>query len=173
MPDSAFFLEYQGVGEFISVVQWIYDNQLTYNSLNPACVQYFGEENAFECNFAENNAQFIDVNMFALQSQYDAFQLNCELGDLINPFAINEWAAYFRDTFFETFVSEGVYSDLHAAYLDSGLRHCGCWGLNTIDGMTSGQAQREWYNNHASDDKHIWFQQVSYPCLFSCCTYIG
>ena len=84
VPDSAFFLEYQGVGEFISVVQWIYDNQLTYNSLNPACVQYFGEENAFECNFAENNAQFIDVNMFALQSQYDAFQLNCELGDLID-----------------------------------------------------------------------------------------
>ena len=111
--------------------------------------------------------------MFALQSQYDAFQLNCELGNVINPRPINEYAAYFRSTFFESYVSEGEYSDLHAAYLDSGLRHCGCWGSNSIEGMTSGQAQQAWYNNHSPNDKHIWDQNVRYPCLLSCCTYVG
>ena len=90
MPDSGFFLQFEGVGEYIKGWQWKYDNQnLSYvlNICQTECVAQQNEE--LDCVFAQNIAPYLKVKLFALQSRYDSWQLNNELCNTDNYTNVN------------------------------------------------------------------------------------
>jgi hypothetical protein len=166
MPDSGFFLEYQGRGDFITAVQWMYDNQNTSASMNPLCLQHFSSD-PFQCSFAQNTVEYSNVLLFALQARFDAWQTSCIL-ESVNAAKINAYGTNFTNAFLSSFINTGSYKAKHGAFLDSCHHHCGEWNDIHVGGMDQSQAQLQFYNKHSATDQHLWFQNEEYPCA-SCC----
>ena len=162
MPDSGFFLEYQGKGELMTGVEWIHDNMNVTASLNQDCIAAQSKGYEYLCMFAQETAPYSFVNMFALQSEYDAWQVDNELVSK-NDREINDYGQNLTATIMNTYAT----GSKHDIFLDSCFHHCGEWDSIEIDGYKASKAQYEWYNqqgNHAP----VWFQNKTYPCN-SCC----
>eukprot|EP01084_Bolivina_argentea_P206409 352430_1 len=166
MPDSGFFLEVQDRGKFITANKWIYENMNTTASMNPDCLKAHADD-PFQCNFAQNTVQYIDAPMFALQARFDAWQTTCIL-ESANAAKINEYGSNFTTVFMNSYLNGGAYHAKHGAFLDSCHHHCGEWNDMHVDGMDQSQAELQFYSKHAAADKHLWFQNSTYPCA-SCC----
>ena len=166
MPDSGFMLEVQGRGKFMDAVRWIYENQNTTASMNPDCLKKYAND-PFQCNFAQNTVEYISVPMFALQARFDAWQTSCII-ETVNPVEINEYGANFTTIFMNSYITGGDYHELHGAFLDSCHHHCGEWNEMHVDGMDQSQAELQFYSKHSNTDRHLWFQNATYPCN-SCC----
>lgn len=166
MPDSGFLLEYEGAGQFMTGMKWIFDNGNLSASLIQECLDDKGDENKYMCVFVQEMVPYLNLNIFGLQSQYDAWQTSCEL--MSNSIEkINVYGKNFSKTVFDTYLS-GKYSDTHYIFLDSCHHHCGEWNDIVIDGYKSNQAQYDWYNGNFSYHSGVWFQNKTYPCP-ECC----
>ena len=104
--------------------------------------------------------------MFPLQSRYDSWQTGQELRS-DDPILINEYGANMTKVFGTNYINNEEYDVYHAAFFDSCHHHCGEWNSIKIDGMTSSEAQFQFYYGNNTHDK-FWFQDEAYPCD-SCC----
>eukprot|EP01084_Bolivina_argentea_P281695 482011_1 len=79
--DSGFFMQYEGQGQYISAMKWLWDYMnVTENALNKKCFEYYKQNgNQFNCMFAEYISPFLDVKVFNMQSRFDSWQTGCEL----------------------------------------------------------------------------------------------
>ena len=172
-PDGGFFLAYQPSSavpttnaNFTGLMQWLYYAMNASVGVNNDCVS-MNPKNPHYCIFAEGIAQYIQTPMFALQSQFDAWQTQCIAGvtNASDPAYfeyINDYGIIFMQTFEVTYLK----SDKNGVFLDSCHHHCGEWGNITIDGIQQAQAFAEFYNGSEID---VWYQAREYPCT-DCCS---
>ena len=162
MPDSGFILEYQGKGELMTGVKWMYDNMNVSASIPQDCITGQPKGNEYVCLFPQEVVPYSFVDAFALQSQYDLWQTENEL--VSNRDAdINVYGQNLSATIFETYLT----GSKHSIFLDSCAHHCGEWDQIKIDGYEARRAQYEWYNQYAIHSP-IWYQNDTYPCR-DCC----
>lgn len=165
MPDSGFFLEWEGNGKYITAMQWLIEWQNTSAALNQGCMAaHKGDE--YKCMFAQETAPYENIRMFPLQSRFDSWQSGCELGSS-DAAQINAYGANLTANFEAMYIKGGDYAAMHSGFLDSCYHHCGEWNAFQIDGMTASQAQFEFYYGNLTHDK-FFFQDETYPCS-TCC----
>jgi hypothetical protein len=166
MPDSGFFLEYQGKGQMMTPEKWQWDYMNYTASLNQDCIRGKGPEFAWYCLFAQETAPYSSVNMFALQSEYDSWQIQGELVSN-NAAQINVYGQNLTDTIIATYFT-GKYASKHSMFLDSCSHHCGKWDQIRIDGYLANRAQYNWYHKIGTHGS-LYFQNKTYPCS-ACCS---
>eukprot|EP01084_Bolivina_argentea_P281690 482005_1 len=166
MPDSGFFMEYEGAGKYISGLNWNFIWTNATDAMNKECMADHKPEDQHLCIFAQETAPYVHVKMFPLQSRYDSWQDGQELRSG-NATLINEYGANMTKIFEANYVNNAKYGKSHAAFFDSCHHHCGEWNAITIDGMKSSQAQFQFYYGNNTHNK-FWFQDKPYPCS-SCC----
>jgi len=166
MPDSGFFLQYEGTGKYVTGLNWVYQYQNASASMNVECMQKHDEDDKHLCMFAQQTAPYVHVKMFPLQSRFDSWQTDCEL-ESKNPKVINEYGTNFTQIFEATYLNGTQYKEQHAAWLESCYHHC--WNFDTIviDNFYPYQAQFEVYYGNLTHSK-FWFQEEVYPCS-TCC----
>ena len=162
MPDSGFFLEYQGKGELMTGVKWIYDNENVTEGINQDCLAAQAKGYEYLCLFTQEVVPYSFVNVFALQSQYDLWQTGEELVSN-DPKEINEYGQNLTATIFETYLT----GSKHAIFLSSCAYHCGEWDDIEIDGYKARRAEYEWYHEYTIHSP-TWYQNETYPCK-QCC----
>eukprot|EP00698_Gefionella_okellyi_P001026 TRINITY_DN1088_c0_g1_i2.p2 TRINITY_DN1088_c0_g1~~TRINITY_DN1088_c0_g1_i2.p2 ORF type:complete len:292 (+),score=47.45 TRINITY_DN1088_c0_g1_i2:346-1221(+) len=169
VPDSGFFMDY---GTWSDGIKWMYNSQNASAGINKACAAAYEPAQQWHCAFAQYTSQHCHTRMFALQSQYDQYQLGAILhstqAQLVNPYG-----ATLLRTLNQSVFESGPQRDANAAFLDSCVHHCGGWstGLNgdyriIIDGQSALQAFEEWY--YEQSERRLWIQDVLYPCE-ACC----
>ena len=179
MPDAGYFLDYQAPmaaqppapGAFHAGMRWDYDTFNSSGGVNRDCVAAKKRNDAPECMFAQHTAPFIRAPIFALQSQYDAWQLGSVL---LNASAsnVNELGAN---------ITNRLESTLLRSHPDSGVFFDSCvhhtfWGSSSdyfssirIDGDLVMDAFKTWYLGLGnSSAKKVWWQREKYPCA-DCC----
>jgi len=161
LPDSGFILDYDSEPgrQASAVLKWLY-KQMDFTG-DPDCIAaHTPTEDTELCIFAEISAPYVTTPLFALQSQYDSWQLQNLVGST-NPTLVNQFGqaleARFKDTVLKV---EG-----NGCFLDSCAHHCGRWGSIVIDDKNSGEAFSDWYDGQNS----LYFQGRPYPCT-ACCT---
>ena len=167
MPDSGFFLEYQGKGMLMTGVQWQFDYFNSSASLNEDCIKKKSDEYKYLCIFAQETVPYNKYNTLGLQSQYDLWQT----GNMLvsgNFGEINDYGQNLSATIFDTYLNNGDYKDNHSIFLSSCAYHCGEWNDIVIDGYKASQAQYDWYNGNFTAHSRIWYQNETYPCLRCC-----
>lgn len=164
MPDSGFFLEWEGEGKYITAMNWLLEWQNTSAALNKQCMTA-NTQNPLKCMFAQETAPYENIRMFPLQSRFDAWQQGCELGTN-DPTQENIYGNNLTINFENMYIMNGKYSSSHSGYLDSCLHHCGEWNAFQINGMTASKAQYAFYMGQ--NKQQWWFQNYTYPCS-SCC----
>ena len=163
MPDSGFILEYEGKGQLMTGLQWIFDNMNTTASLNQDCISAQEKGNEYLCMFAQETVPYSFVNTFALQSQYDTWQTENML-DSEKPAEINTYGRNLTATIMNDYAT----GSKHAIFLDSCAHHCGEWDQIEIDGYLAKRAQYEWYNQVGAHGP-VYYQNKTYPCD-ACCS---
>ena len=170
MPDSGFFMDYEGAGMYDSCMKWLYEQQNTSIALTKQCLQDYGKNGLeWKCMFASILSPYIKSNMLALQSRFDSWQLGSELRspENQNTTDVNIYGQNLTTVFMNQFIGTGSIRGIHAGFLDSCEHHTGKWDDIVIDGYNSSDAQVDiWYKN---DTQKLWFQNETYPCS-SCCT---
>jgi len=103
MPDSGFFLEWEGNGKYVTAMKWLIEWQNTSAALNKECManQKGGEE--WRCMLAQENAPYENIRMFPLQSRFDSWQSGCELG-LKDANQMNVYGKNLSDNFQEKYM---------------------------------------------------------------------
>eukprot|EP01084_Bolivina_argentea_P281694 482010_1 len=143
MPDSGFFLEWEGNGKYVTAMQWLYPYCDTAAAMNKGCMAAnSGQE--WKCMFAQESAPYENIRMFPLQSRFDSWQTGCELGSS-NVNDVNDYGTNLTTNFMNMYVNSKQYSTGHAGFLDSCHHHCGEWNAFEIDGQTASQAQFQFY----------------------------
>ncbi|MCP4986052.1 MAG: hypothetical protein GY928_08270 [Colwellia sp.] len=165
IPDSGFFLEYEGMGQYITGWKWKFDNQNLTEWLQLSQTECMAEytqnnEDTFQCVFAQNIAKYVKVKTFALQSRVDNWQLTHELCNKENKTVVNGYGYNVTVTFLTEFVDSKP--SRHAAYLDSCAHHCGQWDTILIDGYNQSIAARDFYYGNLTHS-NLFFQNYSYP----------
>eukprot|EP01084_Bolivina_argentea_P141554 248729_1 len=169
IADSGFIIDYNGVNNDteMSVGQGVayYEHNMA-GSVPLKCIEDTNNNkmDPYHCIFPQYNSKYIEenVNFFALQSQYDAFQINCVLGSndgkLIQDFGMN----------LENMVNDSLLLNKpnHGAMIDSCHHHCGGWNTIELNGVTQCDAFTDFYNN--KQKQRIWYQNQTFPCD-SCC----
>eukprot|EP00484_Ammonia_sp_Unknown_P021804 CAMPEP_0197027668 /NCGR_PEP_ID=MMETSP1384-20130603/7537_1 /TAXON_ID=29189 /ORGANISM="Ammonia sp." /LENGTH=381 /DNA_ID=CAMNT_0042456545 /DNA_START=19 /DNA_END=1161 /DNA_ORIENTATION=+ len=152
MPDSGFFLEWQGAGKYVSAMQWLYEWQNTSGAVNQQCIAA-NKENAWKCMFAQETGPYEGIRMFPLQSRFDSWQSDCEAGSKDNA-TMNEYGANLTTNFMDMYINAGgAYASLHSGFLDSCFHHCGVWNAFDIDGLNASTAQ---YQVYYGQNKQKW-----------------
>eukprot|EP01084_Bolivina_argentea_P044960 82751_1 len=167
MPDSGFFLQYEGIGQYVTGWKWIYDNEnITYalNLTQPKCVSE-NRDNILNCVFAQNVAPYITKKLFALQSRFDKWQLRHELCNDTNGTIVNGYGYNLTFNFIDKFINTN--KTIHGAYLDSCEHHGFEWNQIFIDGYLQSSASIDFYYNNLTHPS-LFFQNDSFPCS-SCC----
>eukprot|EP00048_Salpingoeca_helianthica_P024201 m.30495 g.30495 ORF g.30495 m.30495 type:complete len:442 (-) comp9246_c0_seq1:86-1411(-) len=164
MPDSGFFLDYQGTPQYHSGMIWAFYQQNSTSGVNQDCIaSNVGQE--WKCMFAPNTAPHVKTPLFALQSQYDSWQVKNDL-DSTNTTVINAWGK----TLTSLVKSNLLANPIHGVFLDSCLHHCGLWGSIRIDGQIQAQAFGDWYAHGSASlpNKGFFNQNKPYKCD-ACC----
>eukprot|EP01084_Bolivina_argentea_P088257 159364_1 len=165
MPDSGFFMDYEGNGMYDSCMKWNYEYQNTSIALTKQCLNDYGKSDlSWKCMFASVLSPYIKSKTLALQSRFDSYQLNSELRSPQNKndTIVNMYGTNLTHVFMSEYINTG-----HAGFLDSCEHHTGKWNDITIDGYNSSDAQVEiWFGNNTHNK--LWFQNETYPCQ-SCC----
>jgi hypothetical protein len=172
MPDSGFFLDYnRAPGKTPS-----YHDDLTWvaTAMNateglPAACRAANPTNVSRCIFAEHVIPTLKTPLFALNSEYDAYQVADILHAPANDTtAINAYGDLFVQTVQNTLLLPS--GPQHAIFLDSCYHHTRDWQDITIDGQTQPQAFATWYGSLGQPNaKRLWLQNQTYPCP-ACCT---
>ena len=166
LPDSGFFLDYQDPtascsppsvtasgatalrgelgntvpGDYHCGLKWTYTVQNATAGINSDCVAaHESSGDVWKCMFAEHSAEHIKAPVFAMQSEYDAWQTGHVLkgGKPVQTMGNN--------------ITSRLKSMLMAhnkesgAFLDSCHHHCGAWNQITIDGDLVSVAIQKWY----------------------------
>ena len=170
LPDSGFFMDYEGEGKYDSCMKWLYEQQNTSIALNKKCLaDYEPNGLSWKCMFAAVLAPYIESDMLALQSRFDSYQLGSELGapDNEKDLDCNIYGQNLTDVFMNEYINKVPKRAIHAGFLDSCHHHTGHWNEIVIDGYNSSDAQVDtWFKNTT---RKLWFQDRLYPCD-SCCT---
>ena len=117
MPDSGFFLEYEGSGKYITAMEWLWIWQNTSDAMNVNCMKAHENTNdQSKCMFAQETAKFVDVKMMPLQSRFDSWQAGCELQSKDDNL-INAYGANLTDNFENLYINSN--KQIHSAFLDS------------------------------------------------------
>lgn len=134
------------------------------SGVNEKCVHTLassGED--WKCIFAQYTAPFIQTPLFAMQSEYDSWQIQYDLASK-DPAMINKYGTMLVDLV----KTQLLQRPQHGAFLDSCEHHCGQWNAIVIDGDNIASAFSKWYDSEPHG-KQLWFQNKTYPCQ-SCCT---
>ena len=170
MPDSGFFMDYEGNGKYDSCMKWIYQQQNTSIALTKACLSDYGtNELSWKCMFASILAPYIESNMLVLQSRFDSWQLESELRSPENQNAtdVNIYGQNLTNVFMTQYIDTNPVNGIHAGFLESCEHHTGEWNDIVIDGYNSSDAQIDtWFKNTT---RKLWFQNETYPCK-NCCS---
>ena len=163
MPDSGFFLDYEGAGEYDMCMRWLFDYQNTSIALNEQCVKE--QTDAHKCMFAQYTVPYIESRVLALQSRFDTYQTGSELRS--NDTAdINTYGNVLMETVLQSF--EGCAHSV--VFLDSCAHHTGLWGDIVIGGQNAVQVQLDfWNSNRSASTSAVYFQDEAYPCD-ECCS---
>ena len=168
MPDSGFFLQFEGVGEYIKGWKWKYDNQNLSAILKleqSECIAENDGDNELNCVFAQNVAKYLKVKLFALQSRYDSWQLNNELCNTNNDTIVNGYGYNLTVNFLNNFINNKKINS--GGYFDSCYHHTFYWNGIHIDNYTESLAQVDFYYDNLTHSR-LWFQNESYYCG-NCC----
>ena len=171
LPDSGFFLEYAASGaarNYVTNMQWV----ASLNASLPAACVAANAGNASACIFAQNVVPHMKTPVFALNSEYDSFQVSAIL-DNSSPAAINAYGALFTATLTER-LRLGDAASPHGAFVDSCSHHTRNW--NTMHNNNAGAhnatqatAFAAWYARGAgARGGEWWHQSKPYPCK-ECC----
>jgi hypothetical protein len=69
-------------------IQWVYDIQNATEGVNADCIKaHTADRTQWQCMFAEHSASHLRTPVFAMQSQYDAWQITHVQGKLTAPSA--------------------------------------------------------------------------------------
>jgi len=162
LPDSGFFMDFGSwAGEQRAMVAMANST----GGLHPACVAAQANDTA-SCIFAQVTARYCATRMFALQGQYDSYQVGAILRSSDSA-KVNPYGHHLVATLEEQ-VLDGT---KHAAFVDSCFHHCGYWDGclgKAIDGTTTSEAFFSFFYDKP-DAKQLWYQNETYPCL-SCCS---
>lgn len=164
MPDSGFFLDYEGPPKYHSGMIWAFRAQNSTSGVNQACIsahQRTGDTQM--CMFAEHTAPFVQTPTFPLQSAYDSWQCPNDLGSN-DPTLINQWGANLTRLVQQNLLIPG--QGRHSVFLDSCYHHCGEWGSIRINGDTQPIAFQKWYEGQ---QKQPYIQNKPYKCD-ACCS---
>ena len=170
VPDSGFFRDWtQPSGptsnaSYHSKMTWVATRMNA--SLPAACVRA-NSADPTRCIFAEHVAPTLVTPFFPLQSQYDAFQVQAELGTN-KAAAVNAYGAELTAVLLKQLVSAHPTAGV---FLDSCFHHTRFWGNITIDGDVAAQALQSWYSAiraGVEPSKRVWHQQEAYICA-QCC----
>eukprot|EP01084_Bolivina_argentea_P141557 248732_1 len=169
IADSGFIDDYNGIDnntQMSAGQKMAYYQHDMAGSVPAQCVTDMNANNIdpYNCLFPQYNVKYIekDVNFFALQSQFDKFQISCVLGSTnsndIQTFGMS----------LEHFVNHSLLLNKpnHGAFIDSCEHHCGGWNTIALNGVTQCDAFTQFYNN--KQKQRIWYQNQTYPCA-SCC----
>ena len=177
LPDAGLFLDYQSPttlaqppapGTFRSAMKWDYETFNSSGGVNQDCI---AAKKGSDCIFAEHTAPFSRAPIFALQSQYDEFQMVAVLSNA-SVKNVNELGAN---------ITRRLDSGVLRSHPDSGTFFDSCvhhtfWGSSSdyfssirIDGDLVMQAFQKWYLGLGDPTaKKVWRQQELYPCA-DCC----
>jgi len=162
LPDSGFFLDYNSPSyppKFASDMRWVFQQQNVSSGVNQRCIQMHTP--VADCFFAEHTVPYITTPIFPLQSRFDSWQLDNELGNKSDNSLVNLYGSLFDQRF--QVVSNNA---ANGYFWDSCYHHCAQWNSIRINGQLSGSAVQDWYNGGTTDR---FFQQQNYPCA-PCCT---
>eukprot|EP01051_Picozoa_sp_SAG22_P001103 SAG22_NODE_39_length_26283_cov_18.486653_2_plen_404_part_00 len=186
LPDSGFFLDYQDPtatcsppgaatvlrgtsgntvpGDYHCGLKWTYTVQNATAGINSDCVAaHEATGDVWKCMFAEHSAEHIKHPVFAMQSEYDAWQTGHVLkgGKPVQILGDNI-TARIKSMLMANNKESG-------AFLDSCHHHCGAWNSISIDGDLVSVAIQKWYNGIGkAGSKKLWNQGKPYPCA-ACC----
>ena len=121
--------------------------------LHPVCASNFSGPNRINCLFAEHLAPFLHLPIFALQAQYDSWQIVRVLGS-DNPKRVNAFGHTLMDRFRSDFLSFSK----NGAFIDSCEHHTQAYNSIVIDGKSAAQALLAWYPR-----EHLKFQFPNQP----------
>jgi len=183
LPDSGFFVDYQDPtvacqpdgaapgllsttinGNYHCGLWWTFHTQNASAGINQRCIAA-NQGQEWKCMFAENAVQFLHAPLFALQSQYDSWQIAHVQG----------WGGSNKTAVLGKNVTERLIRDLlganpkNGAFLDSCYHHCGMWNYIRIDGDLVSSALQKWYYGLGEPgNKRLWNQNRAFPC-YDCC----
>ncbi|KAL1519519.1 hypothetical protein AB1Y20_023034 [Prymnesium parvum] len=191
LPDSGFFLDYESPavpalveestsftrltrklntpsGGYHKGLQWAFETFNASSGVNRDCVaaKGIGDDPPYLCMFAEHTAVFIHTPVFAMQSEYDAWQTSYVLNPKDGPHAPQQLGDNITKrmgaNMFGPHPSSG-------SFLDSCHHHCGSWNSIRIDGDLISTAFAKWYSSlDVKGSKRVWRQGKPYPCD-DCC----
>jgi len=180
LPDSGFFIDYNGYTgntNYSNGMKWVFNNgNMSYGSINSDCINNYGgkdSSNAYNCVFAQNIAPFVDIDLFVLNSEYDAWQTSNILGSTAND-TINEYGKNFTEIIYNNFFNKNSVENNNnnrAGYIDSCHHHCGDWDQLPNGNYTQATAHHLFYINkvvNKDSNVYVWNQNQTYPCN-SCC----
>ena len=152
-------------GNYHCGLKWTAVTQNVSAGVNADCVAAHGPDDSWKCMFAEHSSEHIKTPVFAMQSQYDAWQtghVQGNGGDAKTQVLGNNITRIIQDTLMRRNKESG-------AFLDSCHHHCGSWNSIRIDGDLVSTAIQKWYNGIGSpNNKKLWNQGQKYPCD-ACC----
>jgi hypothetical protein len=186
MPDAGFFIDnsVSVASGWRDQVRWAALQQNTSAGVPPACLAHYAPEEQWRCFFAQYAAPFVKAPLFALQSQYDAYQTSAEIKSR-DPHIVNLYGLNLSRTLEEALQLLGDTTGSggrnppttkHGAFLDSCWHHSGAWPSLQIDNTTAWDAMAAWYKQiHSADagtrpGRRYWKQAApsGFPCQ-ECC----
>ena len=129
-----FFYNSESNANFSDAMRYLYNSQNM--SINQYCIAEYGnnEDMYYNCIYAQNIAPYIKTKIFSSQSQYDDWQIYCDLNNE-NATMINEYGENITSAYISNFT--GSASGDHCGYLSSCRYHCG-W--HNVYNISTGQA---------------------------------
>jgi len=184
LPDSGFFLDFQDPsvscspdsalvepllgrtvdGDYHCGLKWTFSIQNATAGINQDCVAaHASTADVWKCMFAEHSSDFIRSPMFAMQSQYDAWQTGNVQGTTSTQIMGDNITSRIRTDLM-------AHNNESGAFLDSCHHHCGSWNSIRIDGDLVSVAIQKWYLGiGVAGSKKLWNQNKPYPCT-ACCS---
>jgi len=182
LADSMFSLQhpnFQGEEEnyLTKMMKWGYSAWNSTHSINQACLDHFGEEDAWKCLFGSVVVQHVQTPMLIANSKYDTWQskaiLNLNTEDCpatvraddgkvelcknVSKVAENEkefWMKY-GDEMVEAL---DLVPNRHAAFVSNCPGHCTLWGESATPGSVFGDVMMDWFEEavvHGQEEEWI------------------
>jgi len=170
-PDSGFFID--AIPRCHIRLARAFEVHNASSTVDKECLaKYDADGEAWKCFFPQWSAPYLTTPTFALQSQYDGWQMGGE-----NVTSTNRDGQDLR----KLLQSSLLLAPQHGVFLDSCSHHCGlqgpkpAWGSkdqpgSLVGGVSMGQALETWYNQGSSSLKNhgLYEQNQVFPCD-DCC----
>lgn len=136
----------------------------------------YGYSGASECFFAQNIAKYVEIDMFAINAQYDEWQAENVLGtgtsdsDILNEYGLNFTRLFFTNYLNFNDSMNNVYHN-RGAFIDSCYHHDFDWNNIYDQNYSHASAHAYWYQMKMINGSHenvYFFQDYTYPCA-DCC----